>query len=323
MAPRAADKAAVYHNLATLLGSGVPIRRSLETVSQGAGGQLRQGLEHVHEHVGQGHSLAEAMAQIPQAFPPLDRRLVTVAEESGRLSDVFEELSQWYQFRKQLRQELLGGLAMPVLVLHAAAVLIPLPGAFLGRLTVTQFVFRVVQLLMYFYVPLAMILAVGRFASPSGPFRRTLDAAAVRLPLVGPGLRDLALARFFRAFHVLYSAGTDICRAMETAIDVGGNRAVMRQFAGGLESARRGHLISTELSLSLPAEIRQAWATGEASGNLDVVTERLAVDYSQRARNRMTTIAVWLPRVLYLLLMVRMAIAVVHNATQVLSAVGL
>ena len=312
-------RAAVYHNLSVMLAAGVPLGRSLRSSADGATGRLQNALQSVMGALDGGDRLAEAMGRRPDGFAPLDVLLVKVGEVSGRLPESLELLSQWYSFRARLRGTITAGLMMPLGIFHIAALVAPLPSLFLGQLDGTEYVLNVVWNLAWCYVPAAVILAVVKLTPATGPCRRLLDGLVVWVPFLGRAVRQLALSRFCRAFHAIHRAGgIDLVSSVEMALSVTGNAAVRAWLDGGLRSVREGNRVSDGFAASLPEEFVQTWQAGEETGTLEKATLRLADSTAAEAEAIFVQLAKWLPRFIYLLVVIRMALAALAG----LSAIG-
>jgi type II secretory pathway component PulF len=112
--------AMVYNNLSALLDSGVPVLRSLKTVTPGMKPRMRKAFLALADDVSQGNPLAEVMAQYPGIFGPVDVMVVKVAEKSGNLADLIGLLSKWHEMSHRMVRKMLSGLMLPAMVLVIA-----------------------------------------------------------------------------------------------------------------------------------------------------------------------------------------------------------
>ncbi|MFW6061753.1 MAG: type II secretion system F family protein [Planctomycetota bacterium] len=306
-------RASAYRNLATMLSAGLPLGRSLQTAARGARGGLAEAMDEVAERIGAGASLSEAMSARPKQFRRLDVLIAEVGERSGGLAEAFEELSEYYEMTARLRRTILSGLVLPAAVLHAGAFIAPLPEVFLGGLSWDGYAATVIATLACFYVPALLIWAVVRYGPQSGTARRALDRLALKTPVLGGAVRSMALARFLRAFHLLFTAGIPIHRAIGQAASVTGNVVVGGWWRQAAESADQGRPAFQGLPAELPREIRDAWEVGEETGELDNTASRLANAYADKAERRFGALMVWLPRVLYVLIAIWLVIQILEN----------
>ncbi len=302
----------MYHNLSVMLEAGIPLEKSLRTAASGMRGPMSKTFTSLADGVSGGTKMSESMEQKPRLFAPLDVRLVQVGETTGNLAESIENLSQWYQFKDRMLKIFTSGMLMPLMVFHVAAFLIPFitfakSGLEDGRTYTTS----VISWLASLYIPALIIFLIIRFARRKGVYRRMLDWAVLRVPLLGGALKFLALSRFLRAFHMFYKAGVPIVDASAMAADVTGNIVIAGLVEGGAQSAARGERVSEGLSVGLPPEMIEMWRVGEESGTLEEVTGRLTASTTDTAERKFKAFAEWLPRVIYFIICIFVIKAIV------------
>jgi len=192
--------ALAYHNLSIMLDAGVPLLRSLNTVSSGLSPHLRAAFLKLAESASKGDTLAETMTKSPNIFNPLDVLLIQAAETSGNLPESFKLLSQWHEFSGRFGKKLLSGMTLPVLLIHATAFIAPFPGFVLGEWQIKPYLFSAVRILLLFYIPAAIIFVLLRMTPKTGLFRRLLDHLTLKIPLLGRAVYKLALSRYCWVF---------------------------------------------------------------------------------------------------------------------------
>lgn len=311
----AITRSSVYHNLATLLEAGLPVVRSLRTAGGGTRGKLRRQFAAMADAAADGAPMAETMARHPREFDPLEVLLVRTGETAGNLPACLTMLSEWFAFRRRLARSLTSGMILPLIVLHGAAFIAPLPTLFLTDMTLAGYMRQVLTILAVFWIPVVAILAVLRFAPKGGVARRLLDLVVMRIPLVRRGVRSLSLSRYFRAFAMLHKAGVPIVRTASLAVEVGGNSVIMDLVRGGADSAREGRPVSEGFSPMLPREYLEIWQIGEKTGTLDAAASRAADHAGESADRVFTELCRWIPRIIY-------CIISVWIITRILAAAG-
>ena len=155
-----AKRAAFYHDLAVLQEAGLPILRSLDTVTAGLQGKLKKAFSDVRNSISQGQTVSESMAKHRKAFGRLDVILVEAAEISGKLPECFRLLTNWYEFRMRLLRIIKTGLILPFFVLSIGAFIIPIPKMLLGNITLGGYFFRVFKVLAFFYMSFLIIMVI-------------------------------------------------------------------------------------------------------------------------------------------------------------------
>jgi type IV pilus assembly protein PilC len=318
--------ARAYYDLATLLDAGVPILRSLDILIQGQRGRFKRIFSQVRESLSRGSSLSESLDEHRRVFPEMDRTLIEAAETAGSLPDSFKMLSHWHEFVERISKQIQMGLLYPVFLLHAAAFIYPLPSLILSfinsRADVGGYLRRVVEVLLWLYVPVLVVLASMLFKERARTLRLVLDHLVLQVPGLGAAIYHLSVYRYAKAFGMLYKAGVPVSECAQRAALATGNAAVAQLFAGGAASVRKGGMMWEGFSRRLPPEYLHLWQIGEETGELDKTVDKIAAAAQERADRYFTLFAQWLPRVVYFAALAVAAYMVVQLGTQVYGSGG-
>jgi type IV pilus assembly protein PilC len=113
--------------------------------------------------------------------------------------------------------------------------------------------------------------------------RKVFDTKALQLPLFGPLLRKVAVAKFTRTLGTLVKSGVPILQAMETVAQTAGNKVIEAAIMDARESIREGERIADPLKRSgvFPSMVIQMISVGEETGNMDVMLHKIADFYDQ------------------------------------------
>ncbi len=302
--------AIAYNNLSSMLGAGLPVQRSLNTLIPGLRWRLKKAFLALADGVAQGNPIAEMMVLHPKVFKPVDIMIVEVGEKSGNLPDLIALLSKWHEMSARMLKRIISGLLLPVLVITIAAFAYPLPSFVLGGWDVKAYLLKVVGILMLFWVPAGIIVLIVLMTPKTGPARRVLDKLVLRIPILGKAFRKLAISRFCWAFHMLCKAGVPYTESVDMAISATGNLIVADLFRPAAESVKAGLLMSEGLSTKLPHDLVEMWKTGEETGRIDEITKRLADNYSEQADFWFAEFTRWFPRFVYLLICIVLIIMI-------------
>jgi general secretion pathway protein F len=318
----AAELALLTRQLATLLRAGLAVEESLQAVSRQSERHKTQSLLlAVRARVLEGHSLADSLAEFPGAFPDLYRATVSAGEQSGHLDLVLERLADYTEARQYLRQKTLMALFYPLL-LSAVAVLVVL-----GLLTYV--VPQVVQVFanMQQQLPwltraliaisdflrawggwlLAGLLVLGLglrgWLKKPGP-RYAFHRLRLRLPLVARLERGVNVARFTRTLSILNASGVPLLEALRITAQVLPNLPMRAAVVAAAERVREGSSLHGALEQSglFPPMALYLIASGEASGKLEAMLERAAIN-QERELETLTGIILGLFEPLLILLM--------------------
>jgi type II secretory pathway component PulF len=238
-------------------------------------------------------------AAFPGSFSRLEISMVGVGETAGMLEKVIGHLAEFAERELDVREKIRSAAAYPVFVLVLAcvsvvvilAVIVPRVLGALGDVAALPWPTVVLMGLSRLLVGwgwLLAILAVGGvlalrhwLSRPAG--RLAFDRFKLRLPVLGPALRRLAVSRFARTLGTLSGAGIGILEALHVLRDTLGNEALARKVDEVAAGVRRGESIAEPLRQTgeFPPLLIQVIALGERTGRLDELLLRTADGYEK------------------------------------------
>jgi general secretion pathway protein F/type IV pilus assembly protein PilC len=114
---KAADLGMLYSQLADLLGSGVPLLRSLDSlIKSTVNPSLKELLREIRASVAEGQNLTDTLKQYPEVFPVLHTAMIQAGERAAFLEDVLRSLSGFIERFEELRSKVMGALIYPALL---------------------------------------------------------------------------------------------------------------------------------------------------------------------------------------------------------------
>lgn len=294
------DVALMSRQLATMVAAGLTLVRALGVLAdQIESKPLREAMLQVRTEVEQGSALSSALEKIPKVFPPLYIAMVRAGEVGGQLDSVLLKLSTTLEKQVELRQKVRSAMAYPTIVFCAVIVIVTAMMIFIvpifkrlftslnGTLPLpTRIVISIsnvvasVWLLVVAAAIVVIVLLFRRWIStPNG--RRKWDAFKLRPPVFGPLAHKVALARFCTTFSSLLAAGVPMIEALDIVAANAGNRIVADALIGAQDGVREGKALSAVLSRYpvMPIMLTQMVETGEESGALDEMLDKVATFY--------------------------------------------
>jgi type IV pilus assembly protein PilC len=290
-----------FVQMSLLLRAGITLPNALDRLADDfQGTKLGLVLATLREKVAIGVPLNQAMASYPRVFTPEVMAIVQAGEVSGRLPEVFESLTSYYEWLDGLVGEIRQALIYPLMVMGASLALVLMlftfvVPKFVGLLTdlslkvplLTRIVMSISNLLVHGW-PLVLLVLVGvpvglKLALRSPAFACAFDQGLMNLPIFGPLIGMFALSRFTHNLGMLYRAGIPLLRGIEICRKLVGNRAIER----ALDVVHRGVLEGTPLSKCLaeheifPQTLVTMIATGETSGTLDFALKSVSDYYNK------------------------------------------
>ncbi len=309
-----ANRAELYHQLAQMTAAGIDMLRALNELERNPPARSdRARLLMVIQQINSGATFTEALRSCVGWLPEFDLSLIESGERSGRLDSSFLLLSSYYSDRAGLLRNLISELTYPVFLLHFAVFLKPFPALFMGG-SLADFLVATLSILLPIYglCVLAIILGQSRYGEG---WRAFLERVLGFIPMLGKARRQLAIARLSASLNALLNAGVDIFRSWELAAAASGSPAIRRLVARWIPEMRRtgntpGQMMKS--STIFPYLFANEYAAGEISGRLDECVERMRNYYQQEGTRKLHAFAQWVPRLIYLAIMLYIAFHVVN-----------
>jgi type IV pilus assembly protein PilC len=297
-----ASVALFARQLSTMIGAGLPLVRSLRSISRDHHDRrLAEIIDRVADDIQKGDSLSASMGRHPHAFDEVFVSLVNTGEISGTLDRIMEQTATYMEKAENLRLKVEAALRYPTFVLSFAVLImlamivkiipmfagiyerfkVPLPLPTQVLLTMSRLVTD--NLLIFATLTILMGFVAWNWAQ-TRPGKLLIDRAKFQLPLFGPLIRMYAITRLSRTLGILTASGTQILYSLQVMRPVPGNR-VLEQ---GLEFVRTRVEQGASLSRAMeehgafPEMLVQMTATGEETGQLDNMLLRTADFYEQR-----------------------------------------
>jgi general secretion pathway protein F/type IV pilus assembly protein PilC len=290
--------ASTYAQLASLLGSGVPLLRSLEVIrEQTTHKNLALVMEDVHGRVQEGSTLGDAMARHPKAFGELATSIVRAGGEGGFLEEALDRLARFTEQQDELKGRVMGALAYPAILAVLGTVVVNVLIIFFvpkfetlftrlesrGELPFLTTAILALSKFMWTYGIFAILglvivgfLIKSRLSTPEG--RLWLDRWRLKLPMVSSIYLSLAVSRFCRVLGTLLTGGVPIVKSLEISADSTGNRVLAMAVRDAAENITSGQSLAEPLKASgqFPPDVVEMISVGEQSNNLEKVLPHIA-----------------------------------------------
>jgi len=296
-----ATLARLCRSLSTLLDSGVTLLKALSV----AGGKtsdprLERRLDEVATQVKRGHELHDALASV-RGFPRLFIELVAVAEKTGHLPEVLRALAEHYDSLLRLKKAFLAQIAWPAAQLIAAVFIIGALIWILGLIGESGFDILGLGLTgtrgaQIWFATAGGIAAAGfvlfQLGTQSLRWRRLIDPALLKVPVVGKCMRNFALARFSWAYSLTQNSGMNIRDSLTASLNATENGA----FAAAAEPVWAEVSAGSELTPALaetglfPRDYLEMVSVAEASGSVPEMLERISPDLEADARRSLSAL---------------------------------
>jgi general secretion pathway protein F len=306
----ASELALLTRQLATLAEAGLPLEEALLAVSQQNENPRAQSiLLGVRSRVMEGHTLADGLADFPQAFPELYRATVSAGEQSGHLDAVLERLADFTESRQMLQQQIRNAMIYPIALVVTAVSIISFMLAYVVPKVVyifenydqqlpllTRVMIASSDFIRGYWIAIitAVVLLVFGFRAllkKEGP-RRRYHRMLLSVPIVAKLTRGINTARFTQTLSILAGSGVPILESLKIASQVVVNMPMREAVEEASHRIREGAMISRSLAASklFPPMTTHLISSGEASGRLEEMLARAATNQEREVDGLVATL---------------------------------
>jgi len=316
------DRIVFTRQLATLIGAGLPLAQSLNTVlEQTQNKKLQSVVQDVTASVEGGKTLSESFAKFPNVFDPVFLALVGAGEVSGTLDEALQRVAAQQEKDAAMASKIKGAMTYPIIVLvvifavMAFMLLTVVPQVEKLYKDLKQTLPFLTQIMVgaanflknFWWIAIIVLVAFVYF------FRQYLktdngikmiDTFKLNVPIFGNMFKKLYMGRFARTGQTLLSTGVsmlDMLRITAKAVD---NSIVEKSIMRAVDKVKGGKALSAALqpeAYILPL-VPQMIKIGEQSGRIDEMMGKVAQVYEDELDEQVRNISTAIEPVLMVVL---------------------
>ena len=285
--------------------SGIPLIDGLRDLRDGMDNpRFREILTTAIEDMEGGKVLSQCLAAHPSVFSPVFVSLVRAGELAGTLPEVFASLSTSLRWQDELASMTKRLMIYPTMVLIVvSAVVLFLLIWLVPQITQLIKTMRVeipIQTRMLTFVsdalrvwwpvilglPLVVLIPLAVWIQRSEKARYLWDYAKLRMPLTGPILQKIILARFASFFAMMYRSGITVLEALRNSEEIVGNRVIADGLRRATQQINAGESLAEAFQNigMFPSLVVRMLRLGEATGALDTALMNVNYFYGRDVR---------------------------------------
>jgi len=284
-----------------MLDAGLPLVQCLEILGeQEEDRNFREIIHTVRTDVESGSSLADSMRKHPRAFNNLYVSMIAAGEAGGILDIILQRLATYIEKVVKLNSQVRSALMYPVTIIVIATGVVILilwkvipvfAQLFAGLGGELPFLTRVVVNASNFlgrYFPWLVLVVVLLWMAVQRWYktdrgRRVIDAAILKIPVIGMLVRKIAVARFCRTLATLTSSGVPILDGLDITARTSGNAIIEDAVMAVRKAVEEGKTLSGPLAETkvFPPMVVQMINVGEQTGALDQMLSKIADFYEE------------------------------------------
>lgn len=305
------DLSFMLMQLSTYIKAGIPLINSVRILAkQTSNAMNKKILNKVVYELVRGEKFSVALEKQKKAFPVLLINMVKTAEMTGDLAGTLDEMSSYYTEIEKSRKAMISALVYPAVILTVAIVAVvfiviyvvpqfvdmfesndaKLPAITVFIINASSFLgsyWWAILLVLIFLVVLYKILY-----SNVKEFRKAMQTFYMHLPVVGNVIIYNQVATLTRTFSSLLNHSVFITDSMEILSKLSNNEVYKEIINRTLISLSKGGKISESFKgeWAFPVVAYEMLVTGESTGQLALMMEKVADHYQALHNNAVTTI---------------------------------
>jgi type IV pilus assembly protein PilC len=294
------ELAVFTRQFSVMIDAGLPLVQCLEILAgQQENKTFQKVLTGVRASVEGGASLANSMKQFEKIFDPLYYNMVDAGETGGILDTILQRLSSYIEKNVKLKRAVKSAMIYPIAVLGIAGGVIilllwkvvpiftqlfnglgvdlPLPTRIV--ISLSNFIGSIYGFIIVVFLAGAAFAVKTWYGTPQG--RMAIDALILKIPLVGPLMRKIAVARFTRTLGTLISSGVPILEGLDITARTSGNAVVEKAIIQTRKAVEAGRSLVEPLKETevFPGMVTQMIGVGEQTGAMDAMLQKIADFY--------------------------------------------
>lgn len=283
------DLSRLLREMAVLLRADLPMDQVFKLITrQPRPAPAKKLVEEIAAKVSSGALLSDALHKSSISLPDFVPSLIKAGEARGNLGPALHDIADFLDMQIDLRSSIRSALTYPMILVVAAFVvltiimttLVPaLMPLFEDAGAEPPFMLTLISGAMSAAVDHAALLTMGTvsvlglllLARGNTRLKRQLDAARLRVPLIGPVRQMTGLTFFAKTLGTLLKSGVPLVAALGIATDVVSNQAMAAAFAKAIEDVKGGRSLAQSLKeTGFATDTLLGFVeVGENSGKLD------------------------------------------------------
>ena len=297
------DLALFCSQTSTMLKAGIPITRTLQTVSEQTDNKLlREAISAMVKDLENGSTLTDSVKKKEDVFPQIFISLVEAGETGGVLDDVLDRLTGYFESERELKEKVksamtypmfIGGFAVIALVFMLTFVVPNFVNMFeeMGAgdqlPLMTQILISTSEILQKHIISLMLIIGILVFALRMSLEKPNLriwwDLRKTTIPIFGKLIKKVAVSRFCRTMSLMTASGVGIVTSLQLVSKAVDNNSFGEEILDVLLGIQEGGTLVEEFKTSkfLDSLTLQMLSVGEETGNLESMLEKIGLYHEQ------------------------------------------
>ena len=308
---KSGDLSFILTQLSTYLRAGIPLVDSVRILSrQTEKAAKRKIYDKIVYDLVSGEKFSTALENQGDVFPRLLINMVKASEMTGDLPEILDEMAEYYTQIDETKKQMITAMIYPLVVLVVSFAVVvfclvyvvpsfvkmysetesSLPG-------ITVFTMKLSDFFSSHYITVIIVIAaiiIGFITAYQNlkEFRRRVQIIAMKTPVLGKIIIYSEVSMFTRTFAQLLNHSVHITDTMTILSKISNNEVYKEIIANTLDTLSKGGKISESFhgQWAFPIVAYEMLVTGEETGKLGDMMEKVADHYSNLHKNAIATV---------------------------------
>ena len=297
--------------LSTYIKAGIPLINGVRILAKQTNNQVtRKTLNKVVYELVLGEKFSVALEKQGKAFPTLLINMVKTSEMTGDLAGTLDEMAEYYTEIEKSRKAMISAMVYPSVILTVAIaavvfIIIYVVPQFVGMFesnnaklpAITVFIINASNFLGKYWwviilILIGLIILYRILYKNVKEFRKTMQTFFMHLPVIGNVIIYNEVANLTRTFSSLLNHSVFITDSMDILSKITNNEVYKEIINRTLITLSKGGKISDSFKgeWAFPVVAYEMLVTGESTGQLALMMEKVADHYQNLHANAVTTI---------------------------------
>lgn len=320
------DRIFFLDHLRTMIHAGLSLIESLHVLAKEAQNKkLSLIIREITNYVEKGNQLSDSLKRYPKIFPNLQTQMIASGEVAGKLEDALDQVVIQMKKNQALVSSVKGAMIYPAVIVGAIVIIgvlmvtfvlpklivmfdefeaeLPLSTKIL--IGVTHFLSKPINLISIFAVIFIFLFLFILTLKKSTSFKYFFHGIILHLPIFGPIVKKINLARFSMTLSSLLKSTIPIVEAVRISGETCKNVRYKDVLLHATDTLAKGEQLSDILAQNpklFPPMVTEMIMVGEKTGEIDHLLQELASFYSDEVDKTMKNFSTIIEPVIIILL---------------------
>ncbi|MDQ7009174.1 MAG: type II secretion system F family protein [Candidatus Gracilibacteria bacterium] len=312
------EKYNFYEYLSVMVDAGVGFSNALESVqSRITNPFFSEKIEELNTYIKSGDSFSKSMRKVPQIFDIGEISIIEAGEQTGKLVQSLQKLSDDLKKMDALKKKVKGALTYPIvifsfLILAVIIVLtyvipqllplfetaeVELPGATQALIATSEFLQNNYWYIIFVIFTL-IVAFIGYKSTKEG--KTAINNILIQAPLIGKVYKNYALANISSSLGSLVGSGVSIVKALKLTGKASGSSLYEGLFDKIITRVSNGSKIVESMEevdpegIYFPADFLQMLSVGERAAKLEQINIKINEQYMKEVDYSLGNMTKWI-----------------------------